>query len=149
MIFKITFYILFAVRFHEAHLFELQSKHKIAHESYEKLLNDPAVTGQLRADILRQLGWLHHTVEALGEKREREEKAVSLLQKSIEADPKSGQSLYLLGRCLASLGKIHEAFVAYRNSVDKCEGNADTWCSIGWVLRPAVFGSGKPMNFFS
>lgn len=120
-----------SVRFHEAHLYELQGKHKVAQDSYEKLLKEETVSGQLRADILRQLGWMHHTVPSLGDKRDREEKAVNLLQKSIEADPKSGQSLYLLGRCLASLGKIHDAFLAYRNSVDKCEGNADTWCSIG------------------
>lgn len=122
---------MFAVRFHEAHLYELQRKHKVAQDAYDKLLKEVGVSGQLRADILRQLGWMHHTVESLGDKREREEKAVNLLQKSIEADPKSGQSLYLLGRCLASLGRIHDAFLAYRNSVDKCEGNADTWCSIG------------------
>lgn len=40
--------------------------------------------------------------------------AIQCLQKSIEAEPKSGQSLYLLGRCLAASGKIHEAFIAYR-----------------------------------
>jgi len=26
---------------------------------------------------------------------------------------------------------VHDAFIAYRNSVEKSEGNADTWCSIG------------------
>ncbi|KAF2362119.1 JmjC domain [Trinorchestia longiramus] len=123
------------IRFHEAHLYELQGKHKVSQDAYEKLLKEESVSGQLRADILRQLGWMYHTVTSLGDKREREEKAVSLLQKSIEADPKSGQSLYLLGRCLASLGRIHDAFVAYRNSVDKCEGNADTWCSIGVLYQ--------------
>ena len=122
---------MFAVRFHEAHLYELQKKHKVAQDAYDKLLKEVGVSGQLRADILRQLGWMHHTLDTHTDKREREEKAVNLLQKSIDADPKSGQSLYLLGRCLASLGRIHDAFLAYRNSVDKCEGNADTWCSIG------------------
>ena len=55
----------------------------------------------------------------------------SVVAEAVEADHKSGQSLYLLGRCYASVGKVHEAFLAYRNSVDKTEGNADTWCSIG------------------
>eukprot|EP00095_Tigriopus_kingsejongensis_P008079 maker-scaffold1604_size34042-snap-gene-0.11 protein:Tk08079 transcript:maker-scaffold1604_size34042-snap-gene-0.11-mRNA-1 annotation:"lysine-specific demethylase 6a isoform x1" len=52
-----------------------------------------------------------------------------------EIDAKSGQSLYLLGRCHASIGKVHEAFIAYRNSVDKSESNADTWCSIGVLYQ--------------
>lgn len=74
---------------------------------------------------------MYHCVETLGEKSQRENLAIHCLQKSIEADPKSGQSLYLLGRCYASVGKVHDAFIAYRNSVEKSEGNADTWCSIG------------------
>lgn len=76
-------------------------------------------------------GWMHHCVESLGERNQRELQAIQYLQQAIEADHKSGQSLYLLGRCYASIGKVHEAFLAYRNSVDKTEGNADTWCSIG------------------
>lgn len=121
----------FSVRFHEAHLYEHQNSYTLAKESYETLLQEPELTGQLRADTYRQLGWMYHTIEALGDKTTREQTAVQYLQKSIEVDPKSGQSLYLLGRCYAALGKVHDAFLAYRNSVDKCEGNADTWCSIG------------------
>lgn len=75
---------------------------------------------------------MYHSVESFGEKNPRETVAIHCLQKSIEADPKSGQSLYLLGRCFASVGKVHDAFIAYRKSVEKSEGNADTWCSIGW-----------------
>ena len=112
-------------------MYELQNKHRFAREAYESLLEEPDLPSQLRADILRQLGWMYHTVDTLGERTQRENTAVQYLQKSIEADPKSGQSLYLLGRCFSALGKVHDAFVAYRNSVDKCEGNADTWCSIG------------------
>lgn len=74
---------------------------------------------------------MYHCVDCLGDKASRESQAILCLQKSIEADPKSGQSLYLLGRCFASVGKVHDAFIAYRNSVEKSEGNADTWCSIG------------------
>lgn len=80
------------------------------------------------------LGWMHHCVESLGERNQRELQAIQYLQQAIEADHKSGQSLYLLGRCYASIGKVHEAFLAYRNSVDKTEGNADTWCSIGYGI---------------
>lgn len=77
-------------------------------------------------------GWMYHNVEALGEKQQREPVAIHFLQKSLEVEPRSGQTLYLLGRCFASIGRVHDAFLAYRNSVDKSEGNADTWCSIGY-----------------
>ena len=35
----------------------------------------------------------------------------------------------------SGLGKVHDAFVAYRSSVDKSESNADTWCSIGVLYQ--------------
>lgn len=120
-----------AVRFHVAHLFEAQNKYSAAKEAYQQLLDDRTLTYQLRADVYRQLGWMYHCVEVLGDKRHREMQALAYLQKSIQSDPKSGQSLYLLGRCFAGVNKVHDAFIAYRNSVEKSEGNADTWCSIG------------------
>lgn len=43
--------------------------------------------------------------------------------------------MYLLGRCYASIGKVHDAFLSYRSSVEKLEGNADTWCSIGVLYQ--------------
>lgn len=67
----------------------------------------------------------------LGDKNTRISIAIQCLQQAIQADPFSGQTLYLLGRCYASIGKVHDAFISYRNSVEKSEGNADTWCSIG------------------
>ncbi|XP_032584284.1 lysine-specific demethylase 6A isoform X3 [Drosophila mojavensis] len=123
------------VKFQIAHLYEVQNKHKAAKESYEFILNDKNISLDLKADIYRQLGWMYHCVECLGEKKERESKALRFLQKSIEAEPKCGQSLYLLGRCYAGVNKVHDAFLAYRNSVEKSEGNADTWCSIGVLYQ--------------
>lgn len=41
---------------------------------------------------------MHHTVEQLGERTSRESYAIQCLQKSLEADPNSGQSWYFLGR---------------------------------------------------
>ncbi|XP_034471736.1 lysine-specific demethylase 6A isoform X2 [Drosophila innubila] len=123
------------VKFQIAHLYEVQNKHKAAKESYEFILNNKNVSLDLKADIYRQLGWMYHCVECLGEKKERESNALLFLQKSIEADPKCGQSLYLLGRCYAGVNKVHDAFLAYRNSVEKSEGNADTWCSIGVLYQ--------------
>ncbi|XP_017075507.2 lysine-specific demethylase 6A isoform X4 [Drosophila eugracilis] len=123
------------VKFQIAHLYEVQNKHKAAKDGYEFLLNEKHISLELKADVYRQLGWMYHCVECLGEKKEREANALSFLQKSIEADPKSGQSLYLLGRCYAGINKVHDAFLAYRNSVEKSEGNADTWCSIGVLYQ--------------
>ncbi|XP_046672400.1 histone demethylase UTY isoform X2 [Homalodisca vitripennis] len=123
------------IKFHIAHLYEVQGKYKAAKDNYEQLLKDKELPTHLKADICRQLGWMYHCVETLGEKSSRENLAIHCLQRSIEADPKSGQSLYLLGRCYASVGKVHDAFIAYRNSVEKSEGNADTWCSIGVLYQ--------------
>ena len=33
------------------------------------------------------------------------------------------------------MGKVHDAFVAYRHSIDKSEASADTWCSIGVLYQ--------------
>ncbi|XP_041451983.1 lysine-specific demethylase 6A isoform X2 [Drosophila obscura] len=123
------------VKFQIAHLYEVQNKHKAAKKAYEFLLNEKNISLKLKADVYRQLGWMYHCVECLGEKKERESSALTFIQKSIDADPKSGQSLYLLGRCYAGINKVHDAFLAYRNSVEKSEGNADTWCSIGVLYQ--------------
>ncbi|KYM77560.1 Lysine-specific demethylase 6A [Atta colombica] len=125
------------IKFHIAHLYEVQGKYRLAKEHYEALLKEKLPL-HLKADIYRQLGWMYHVVECtvLGITRAQKQfTAIHCLQKSIEAEPKSGQSLYLLGRCLAASGKVHEAFIAYRNSVEKSEGNADTWCSIGVLYQ--------------
>uniref|UniRef100_A0A182QXW3 JmjC domain-containing protein n=1 Tax=Anopheles farauti TaxID=69004 RepID=A0A182QXW3_9DIPT len=123
------------IRFHIAHLYEVQNKYKTAKEAYERLLANKQLTASLKADIYRQLGWMYHTVDLLGDKAQRERLAIHCLQKSIEAEPRSGQTLYLLGRCFAGINKVHDAFIAYRNSVEKSEGNADTWCSIGVLYQ--------------
>ncbi|TRY75310.1 hypothetical protein TCAL_01654, partial [Tigriopus californicus] len=119
------------INFHIAHLHEVYGKYAKANLLYRDLLKDPDLSSPLRADVHRQLGWIFYSVDAMGEKMGRIQTAIQHLQKSIEIDAKSGQSLYLLGRCHAAMGKVHEAFIAYRNSVDKSESNADTWCSIG------------------
>lgn len=122
----------FSVKFHIAHLFEVQGKVKTAKDRYELLLRDKSLTQSLRADIFRQLGWLYHCHDSLGDKIQRLPLAIHCLQRALEADPTvTGQTLYLLGRCYATIGKVHDAFISYRNSVEKSEGNADTWCSIG------------------
>ncbi|XP_054915855.1 lysine-specific demethylase 6A isoform X3 [Poeciliopsis prolifica] len=90
---------------------------------------------QVKATTLQQLGWMHHTVEQLREKDSKGCYAIQCLQKSLEADPNSGQSWYLLGRCYSSIGKVQDAFISYRQSIDKSEASADTWCSIGVLYQ--------------
>lgn len=48
--------VLFPVKFHIAHLYEVQAKYKIAKDNYEQLLKEKALPVHLKADICRQLG---------------------------------------------------------------------------------------------
>ncbi|XP_063661065.1 histone demethylase UTY isoform X35 [Pan troglodytes] len=78
---------------------------------------------------------MHHNMDLVGDKATKESYAIPYLQKSLEADPNSGQSWYFLGRCYSSIGKVQDAFVSYRQSIDKSEASADTWCSIGVLYQ--------------
>uniref|UniRef100_A0A4W3IFH5 [histone H3]-trimethyl-L-lysine(27) demethylase n=1 Tax=Callorhinchus milii TaxID=7868 RepID=A0A4W3IFH5_CALMI len=123
------------IQFHVAHLYEIQRKYRAAKEAYEQLLQTENISTQVKANVLQQLGWMHHTVEQLGDKTTKENYAIQCLQKSLEADPNSGQSWYFLGRCYSSIGKVQDAFLSYRHSIDKSEASADTWCSIGVLYQ--------------
>uniref|UniRef100_A0AAY4CPD5 [histone H3]-trimethyl-L-lysine(27) demethylase n=1 Tax=Denticeps clupeoides TaxID=299321 RepID=A0AAY4CPD5_9TELE len=116
-------------------LFPVQKKHRAAKEAYENLLQTENLPAQVKAITLQQLGWMHHTVEQLGDKANKDSYAIQCLQKSLEADPNSGQSWYFLGRCYSSIGKVQDAFISYRQSIDKSEASADTWCSIGVLYQ--------------
>ncbi|XP_027289108.1 lysine-specific demethylase 6A isoform X23 [Cricetulus griseus] len=123
------------IQFHIAHLYETQRKYHSAKEAYEQLLQAENLSVQVKATVLQQLGWMHHTVDLLGDKATKESFAIQYLQKSLEADPNSGQSWYFLGRCYSSIGKVQDAFISYRQSIDKSEASADTWCSIGVLYQ--------------
>ncbi|XP_066474906.1 lysine-specific demethylase 6A isoform X2 [Tiliqua scincoides] len=123
------------IRFHIAHLYETQRKYQLAKKEYEQLLQTENLPAQVKAIVLQQLGWMHHTVDQLGDKAAKENYAIQCLQKSLEADPNSGQSWYFLGRCYSSIGKVQDAFISYRQSIDKSEASADTWCSIGVLYQ--------------
>uniref|UniRef100_A0A4W4EV49 [histone H3]-trimethyl-L-lysine(27) demethylase n=1 Tax=Electrophorus electricus TaxID=8005 RepID=A0A4W4EV49_ELEEL len=110
-------------------------KYRAAKEAYESLLQTENLPAQVKATTLQQLGWMHHTVEQLGDKANNDSYAIQCLQKSLEADPNSGQSWYFLGRCYSSIGKVQDAFMSYRQSIDKSEASADTWCSIGVLYQ--------------
>uniref|UniRef100_A0A8C7V9A5 [histone H3]-trimethyl-L-lysine(27) demethylase n=1 Tax=Oncorhynchus mykiss TaxID=8022 RepID=A0A8C7V9A5_ONCMY len=122
------------IQFHIAHLYEIQ-RYRAAKEAYETLLQTENLPAQVKATTLQQLGWMHHTVEQLGDRANKDSYAIQCLQKSLEADPNSGQSWYFLGRCYSSIGKVQDAFVSYRQSIDKSEASADTWCSIGVLYQ--------------
>ncbi|KAK5860611.1 hypothetical protein PBY51_022074 [Eleginops maclovinus] len=123
------------IQFHIAHLYEIQKKYRAAKEAYDSLLQTESLPAQVKATTLQQLGWMHHTVEQLGDKGNKDSYAIQCLQKSLEADPNSGQSWYFLGRCYSSIGKVQDAFISYRQSIDKSEASADTWCSIGVLYQ--------------
>ncbi|XP_046505114.1 lysine-specific demethylase 6A-like isoform X4 [Equus quagga] len=123
------------IQFHIAHLYETQRKYHSAKEAYEQLLQTENLPAQVKATVLQQLGWMHHNVDLLGDKATKESCAIQYLQKSLEADPNSGQSWYFLGRCYSSIGKVQDAFISYRQSIDKSEASADTWCSIGVLYQ--------------
>nr|XP_061803204.1 histone demethylase UTY-like [Nerophis lumbriciformis] len=123
------------IQFHIAHLYEIQKRYRAAKEAYENLLQTEELPAQVKATTLQQLGWMHHTVEQLGDKASRDSYAIQCLQKSLEAEPNSGQSWYFLGRCYSSIGKVQDAFISYRQSIDKSEASADTWCSIGVLYQ--------------
>uniref|UniRef100_A0A3Q3VW36 [histone H3]-trimethyl-L-lysine(27) demethylase n=1 Tax=Mola mola TaxID=94237 RepID=A0A3Q3VW36_MOLML len=116
------------VQFHIAHLYEIQKKYRAAKEAYESLLQTENLPAKVKATTLQQLGWMHHTVEQLGDKSTKDSYAIQCLQRSLEADPNSGQSWYFLGRCYSSIGKVQDAFISYRQSIDKSEAShMDTW----------------------
>lgn len=123
------------IRFHLGHLYEMQNKCELAQEMYENIIESPNVPSNIRANAYKQLGWMYYNKEHLGDRPSRMEKAVQLLLKAIETDPNSGAAWYLIGRCYAMQGKVHDAFTSYRQAIDKSEANADTWCSIGVLYQ--------------
>jgi len=123
------------IQFHIAHLFEMQSKFDLAKEAYQAIISANGMPQHIQSVAWRQLGWMYHSHEQLGDKNQRTQEAVQCLQKSLELDPSSGSSWYFLGRCYSQLGRVHDAFTAYRHAIDKAEANADTWCSIGVLYQ--------------
>uniref|UniRef100_A0A3B4Y1U2 [histone H3]-trimethyl-L-lysine(27) demethylase n=1 Tax=Seriola lalandi dorsalis TaxID=1841481 RepID=A0A3B4Y1U2_SERLL len=90
-------------------------RYRAAKEAYESLLQTEDLPAQVKATTLQQLGWMHHTVEQLGDKATRDSYAIQCLQKSLEADPNSGQSWYFLGRNLGKNGLSNSSIL-----LDKC-----------------------------
>lgn len=51
-----SFFSIVTVKFHIAHLYEVQGKYRLAKEHYEALLKEKTLPSHLKADICRQLG---------------------------------------------------------------------------------------------
>ncbi|XP_060230880.1 lysine-specific demethylase 6A isoform X13 [Meriones unguiculatus] len=124
------------IHFHIAHLYETQRKYHSAKEAYEQLLQTENLSAQVKATVLQQLGWMHHTVDLLGDKATKESYAIQYLQKSLEADPNSGQSWYFLGSVLyQQQNQPMDALQAYICAVQLDHGHAAAWMDLGTLYE--------------
>ncbi|XP_044945418.1 lysine-specific demethylase 6A isoform X10 [Mustela putorius furo] len=124
------------IQFHIAHLYETQRKYHSAKEAYEQLLQTENLSAQVKATVLQQLGWMHHTVDLLGDKATKESYAIQYLQKSLEADPNSGQSWYFLGSVLyQQQNQPMDALQAYICAVQLDHGHAAAWMDLGTLYE--------------
>ena len=124
----------FDIQFNIAHLHEVCGKHREAMTLYTDMLEDERLSSQLRADIYCRIGWMLNTVEKFGEKEARKEKAIQFLIRATNHETnKSGWAHYLLGQCYESIGSLHDAWKAYRDSLVTNDRKADVWCSMGII----------------
>lgn len=136
------------LKFHLAHLLEVQGKLIQAKEAYENLLQENDLPHQLSANINRQLGWMLFYADSDSSSKlnnydnqnmfnnsyplpnSRIDAALNHLNISIKTSSEAKTS-YFLGRCFTNIGRFQDAFSAYRSVIDREESTADTWCSIG------------------
>uniref|UniRef100_A0A8C5BY03 [histone H3]-trimethyl-L-lysine(27) demethylase n=1 Tax=Gadus morhua TaxID=8049 RepID=A0A8C5BY03_GADMO len=117
-------------------ILQLQLKYRTAKEAYESLLQTENLPAQVKATTLQQLGWMHHTVEQLGDKSNKDSYAIQCLQKSLEADPNSGQSWYFLGRVLyQQQNQPMDALQAYICAVQLDHSHAAAWMDLGTLYE--------------
>ncbi|CAB3400526.1 unnamed protein product [Caenorhabditis bovis] len=141
----------YVIRFNIALANENSKELSKAEEEYKKLAEDIETLikekqnevstpeqVKLQAAIFRQLGWIEYrrSCQDDAEKTTHIENARVHLLRSQSIDSTDGKSYYYLGRCFGEIeDKAHDAFVNYRQSIDKSEANADTWCSIGALYQ--------------
>ncbi|VDK47767.1 unnamed protein product [Anisakis simplex] len=127
------------LRFHIAHCYDCGGDLEKAFHEYRSLSLDQSVTlsNTLHAQILRQLGWICYRRECTADIRHQKIfEAEQYLIQSKELEPSCGKTYYYLGRCYGELPeRAHDAFFNYRQSIDKSEADADTWCSIGVLYQ--------------
>ncbi|KAJ9087996.1 glucose repression mediator protein [Entomophthora muscae] len=110
--------------FQIGHVYEQQKEYVLAKEAYERVLAENSA----HAKVLQQLGWLYHQQSA---PYCDQEKAISYLNLSIEADNNDAQTWYLLGRCYMAQSKFNKAYDSYQQAVYRDGRNPTFWCSIG------------------
>uniref|UniRef100_A0A914RBJ8 TPR_REGION domain-containing protein n=1 Tax=Parascaris equorum TaxID=6256 RepID=A0A914RBJ8_PAREQ len=83
------------------------------------------------------IGWICYRRECTADTRHQKIcEAEQYLIQSRELEPSCGKTYYYLGRCYGELPeRAHDAFTNYRQSIDKSEADADTWCSIGVLYQ--------------
>uniref|UniRef100_A0A1X7VP21 JmjC domain-containing protein n=1 Tax=Amphimedon queenslandica TaxID=400682 RepID=A0A1X7VP21_AMPQE len=124
------------VQFHIGHLYFMRGDYTRSKHCFESILASKNVPNIIKGLALRQLGWLYHTVPQVASHGETPNiKAIELLKLAVGANPSCGQAWYFLGRCHADQGQFKEAFVAYRQSINKVEKQPDTWCAIGILYQ--------------
>uniref|UniRef100_A0A915BGM7 JmjC domain-containing protein n=2 Tax=Parascaris TaxID=6254 RepID=A0A915BGM7_PARUN len=127
------------LRFHIAHCYDCAGDLERAFHEYKTLSLDQSVSlsSTLHAQILRQLGWICYRRECTADTRHQKIcEAEQYLIQSRELEPSCGKTYYYLGRCYGELPeRAHDAFTNYRQSIDKSEADADTWCSIGVLYQ--------------
>uniref|UniRef100_A0A0N5B9V6 JmjC domain-containing protein n=1 Tax=Strongyloides papillosus TaxID=174720 RepID=A0A0N5B9V6_STREA len=119
------------IRFSIAHCYECAGDSERARREYKNILDELPnnIPSTVQAAIYRQLGWLNFKAGKIKE-------ASELLEKSQIINPNCGRTAYFLGRLNSEAkDKAHFAFTQYRQSFDKGESEADTWCSIGVLYR--------------
>uniref|UniRef100_A0A0N4ZK20 JmjC domain-containing protein n=1 Tax=Parastrongyloides trichosuri TaxID=131310 RepID=A0A0N4ZK20_PARTI len=119
------------IRFSIAHCYECAGDSDKARSEYKNILDELSnnIPSTVQAAIYRQLGWLNYKSGNIKE-------ASELLEKSQTINPNCGRTAYFLGRLNSEAkDKAHFAFTQYRQSFDKGESEADTWCSIGVLYR--------------
>ncbi|KAG8229709.1 hypothetical protein J437_LFUL009834 [Ladona fulva] len=126
------------IRFHIAHLYEVQGKYKTAKESYEQLLREKDLPTHLKADICRQLVQTTCSVNYLSTSHTQIDRDRVLYQQ--QNQPMDALQAYI---CAVQLDKSHTA--AWTNLgilYESCSQPRDAFaCYVN-----ATRGTNKPMN---
>eukprot|EP00834_Sanchytrium_tribonematis_P002327 NODE_70_length_24940_cov_0.663138.p10 type:complete len:323 gc:universal NODE_70_length_24940_cov_0.663138:3801-4769(+) len=109
------------VWFQIGHCCECEHEYHMAKESYEHILSHQPKN----AKVLQQLAWLYQS------QMNELDKAIAILNKSIEIDKDDPHAWYLLGRCYMNKKDFTKAYEAYQYAVYKDSKNPTVWCSIG------------------
>ncbi|KXJ80760.1 hypothetical protein RP20_CCG023731 [Aedes albopictus] len=109
------------IRFHIAHLYEVQNKFKAAREAYEQLLGDKQLTPALKADICRQLGWI-----VLYQQQNQPMDALQAYICAVQLDKSHSAAWTNLGILYESCNQPRDAYACYLNATKNPDGQQST-----------------------